>query len=180
MTSYLMVIGDREALGWILTASRMAFPSESRPEVRCLAEGDELLIYTTRSAFKNPGRDRGRIIGTARVASEVVRLENPVVFDDREYPIGCDLKIGPLVPFGHGVELAPLIPQLQAFDGAGSAWSMRLRRPLLALTEHDTILLHRALDGVRRADGTTFDTMAGYTRWFVDRMPRSKEAPRRG
>jgi hypothetical protein len=61
--TYLLVIGDREALGWILSAERMAFPDFRRAETRSLKSGDRLLIYTTRGCFKNPTRDRGRIIG---------------------------------------------------------------------------------------------------------------------
>ena len=59
MATYLLVIGDREALGWILAEQRMAFSSMSRPHVRALSPGDTLLLYTTRGCFKNPTRDRG-------------------------------------------------------------------------------------------------------------------------
>lgn len=64
MAGYLVVIGDREALGWVLTEQRMAFPDARRPEVRTLAQRDQLLLYTTMGCFKNPGRDRGRCDGT--------------------------------------------------------------------------------------------------------------------
>ena len=55
--SYLRVIGDRAALGWILT-------TPSHP-------GGELL--TTRGCFKIPIRDRGRFIASTSVTSEVPR-----------------------------------------------------------------------------------------------------------
>jgi len=67
MASFLLVIGDRDALGWILAEQRMAFPTAQRAEVRALRIEDELFLYTTRGAFKNPTRDRGRVIGAARV-----------------------------------------------------------------------------------------------------------------
>ena len=167
MTSYLLVISDREALGWILTASRMAFPNARRSEVRALEEGDELFLYTTRSAFKSPTRDRGRVIGTARVASEVAQLSNSVSFGGREYSVGCDLQVGSLAPFRSGVELAPLVRRLQAFEGAGSAWPFRLRRPLVRLTDRDAKRLHRALDEVIGPDEAKVDTVAEYSRWFL-------------
>ena len=119
MASYLLIIGDREAVGWILSTGRMAFPSDSRHEVRSLAQGDELFLYTTRGAFKSPTRHRGRIIGTARVASSITRLKQPQCFGERQYPIGCQIEVGPIIPFGHGVEIAPLVPRLQTFDGLG-------------------------------------------------------------
>ncbi|MAS04593.1 MAG: hypothetical protein CL534_07855 [Ahrensia sp.] len=167
MTSYLLIIANREALGWILTEGRMAFPNERRAEVRSLKAGDELFLYTTRGAFKKPARDRGRIIGTARVASQVVRLEEAVAFDNREYPVGCKLEIGPLAPFGHGVELAPLIPQLSTFDGVGKVWSIKLRRPLVRITADDSALLHRALDKVGMIGDGGVDRVRAYARWFL-------------
>lgn len=174
VTAYLLIIGDREALGWILTAGRMAFPSASRPEVRSLAVGDELFLYTTRNAFKNPSLHRGRIIGTAHVASPVARLKEPVCFGERQYPIGCLIEVGPIIPFGHGVEIAPLVPQLEAFDGLGKSWSVRLRRPLLRMTADDTLLLHRSLDEVEK----TPEAVGTYCRWFEARqMQLAQQGP---
>ena len=68
--SYLLIIGDREALGWVVSSGQMAFPSVRRSEVRSLGVGDELFLYPTRGASKNSTRNRGRIIGTAHVDSD--------------------------------------------------------------------------------------------------------------
>ncbi|NNU27317.1 hypothetical protein [Isoptericola sediminis] len=162
MTSYLLVVGDRVALGWILTEHRTAFPSRGRSEVAALEPGDELFVYTTRGCFKNPTRDRGRIVGTARVAGPVERLEEPVTFGDRTFPFGCPLDVGPLAPFGDGIELAPLVDRLAAFDGAGSAWSIRLRRPLVRLSDDDAVQL-RSKIARRVGPGNE----APYTRWWL-------------
>lgn len=162
MASHLLVIGDREALGWVLTAEQMAFPSAARHEVAALDVGDELLLYTTRGAYKNPTRDRGRVIGTATVRSPVARLTEPVRFGDREFPVGCDLDLGPLAPWGEGVELHPLLPRLESFAGVGSVWSTRLRRPLLYLPEPDARLLRSEL-GPLVSSTTDF---GAYTRWY--------------
>jgi hypothetical protein len=166
VASYLLIIGDREALGWILTTGRMAFPTESRQEVRALAVGDELFLYTTRGAFKSPSRHRGRIIGTAHVANPVTRLKEPVCFGERQYPVGCRIELGPIIPFGHGVEIVPLVPRLQTFDGLGKWWSIGLRRPLLRLTADDSFLLHRSLDKVEKSP----EAVGTYTRWFEARQ----------
>lgn len=163
MTAYLLVIADREALGWILTARRMAFPSAGRTEVAALTIGDELLLYTTRGAFKNPTRDRGRVIGTASVASAVKRLERAVRFGDREYPVGCDVTLGVLARYGDGVELAPIIDRLEAFAGAGAGWAVRLRRPLLKLSDTDANVIRAALQ--RRE--TSVEPDPTYIRWFT-------------
>lgn len=165
MTAYLLVVGDREALGWILTESRTAFPSAGRSEVSALSSGDALFLYTTRGAFKNPTRDRGRVIGGAQVTTPVVRLDTPVRFGEREFPVGCDLALQSLAPLGEGVELAPLVGALETFRSAGSAWSVRLRRPLVRLSDDDETLLTKALArvAVAQPDPTV---RAEYTRWY--------------
>jgi hypothetical protein len=145
----------------------MAFPTARRSEVRSLERGDELFIYTTRGAFKNPARDRGRVIGTARVDSEVAELEHSVSFGGRDYPVGCKLELGPLARFGGGVELAPLVPELDAFAGAGNAWSIRLRRPLLRLKERDAKRLRRELDKVITDTKLNVAGVQEYARWFA-------------
>ncbi|MDO8147498.1 hypothetical protein Q6350_03550 [Isoptericola sp. b515] len=167
MTSSLLVIGDREALGWILTESRTAFPAARRAEVANLAPGDEVFLYTTRGAFKNPTRDRGRVIGAARVAGAVSDLDPPIRFGPREFPWGCDLEIGPVAPFGHGVELAPLVGRLEAFSSLGTSWSIRLRRPLVPLSPADAATVREELDDVPLA--STIERLAPYTRWYDTR-----------
>ncbi len=49
-----------------------------------------------------------------------------------------------MTPLRTGVELRPLVPDLHAFPDARS-WSVRLRRPLVPLDEHDAALLQRHL-----------------------------------
>jgi hypothetical protein len=165
MTTYLLVIGDREALGWILTDQRMAFSTQSRSEVRSLKIGDRLLIYTTRSAFRNPNRDRGRVIGTATVRSQVAPLEQPVCFGPRVYPVGCDLKIGPLLPRGSGIELKPLVPNLDTFAEHRQTWPILLRRPLLRMTNRDAKRIELQLQEAL-AKRTSKDVLADYSKWY--------------
>ncbi|MEL7974358.1 hypothetical protein AAG589_00720 [Isoptericola sp. F-RaC21] len=162
MPSYLLVIGDREALGWILSAERMAFPTASRREVAALDVGDHLFLYTTRGAYKNPTRDRGRVIGAATVRTQVERLAEPVRFGDREFPVGCELSFGPLAPWGAGVELHSLVPRLESFLGVEAAWSTRLRRPLVHLPERDAELLWKELT----PHVSTSTDLDPYTRWY--------------
>ncbi|WP_346117279.1 hypothetical protein [Micromonospora coerulea] len=38
--SYLLILGDRDAIGWVFREQRMAFPATPRPEVAALAAGD--------------------------------------------------------------------------------------------------------------------------------------------
>lgn len=161
MASYLLIVGNRDALGWILTESRTAFPSARRAEVANLTKNDTLFLYTTRACFKNPTRDRGRVIGTARVASDIATLDQPVHFGEREFPVGCDLEIGPLAIFGEGVELRPLVESLDVFGRSSHAWTILLRRPLLHLPDEDATRLGDLLTGVKTAD-----TADAYIRWW--------------
>jgi hypothetical protein len=74
---YVLVIGDREPLAWILTESTMAFP-ESYSHASGLKTGDRLFLYTTRGCFRNPTKDRSRVIGEVRVSREVGPLDAPI------------------------------------------------------------------------------------------------------
>lgn len=141
MTAYLLVIGDREALGWLLTEQRMAFPGTQRAEVRALAADDTLLLYTTRGCFKNPTRDPGRIIATGRTRSAVTTLDEPVQVGGRSFPAGCDVEFRAATPWPDGVELGPVVGELDSFAGMERNWSIRLRRPLVPLSDRDASVL---------------------------------------
>jgi hypothetical protein len=168
--SYLLILGDRQAIAWVLREQRMAFPATSRAEVNRLAVGDELLIYTTRGAYRNPTRDRGRVIGTATVTSAVERLDDPVEFGGRTFSRGCDLLVESLAPWGEGVELQPLVERLDSFP-VPKAWSIRLRRPLLRLPAQDAVLLRSRLTS---QVGSRSDHMDGYL--AHDRPPTPQKA----
>lgn len=171
MATYLLIIGDREALGWILTSRQMAFPSARRSEVRSLQVADRLLLYTTRSAFRSPTCDRGQVIGAATVMSGVSILKQPVHFGDRDYPVGCHLDVGPLLPRREGVQLAPLVSQLETFAKLGQAWSILLRRPLLLLSERDAKLIENRLDELLR-ERRDQDVVCEYSKWYRDAVAK--------
>jgi hypothetical protein len=162
MASYLLVIGDREALGWILTEQRMAFSSMSRPHVRDLAPGDTLLLYTTRGCFKNPTRDRGRIVGHAMVEEPVRVLDQPVTFGDRTFPVGCSVAVERLVPLGRGIELVPLLDKLTGIRSSAKGWTYQLRQPLVPLTEPDRALVAEKLSEM----DPTSPSESGYLLWW--------------
>ncbi|GAA3745862.1 hypothetical protein [Salinactinospora qingdaonensis] len=142
--SFLMIIGDREALAWVLATRQTAFPAGRAREASGLAAGDSVLLYTTRGCFRNPSRDRGRIIAHAAVAAPVTHDDEPVEFGGRGYPLRCPLHLTELAPFGAGVVLADHVTSLYAFPNP-KAWSIQLRRPLLPLNEHDHAYLTREL-----------------------------------
>jgi hypothetical protein len=138
--AYLVVLGERAAIAWVLREQRMAFPATRRAEVTRLAPGDRLFLYATRGAWHNPTRDRGRIIGTATVDSPVRALDRPLQIAGMTFHSGCGLRIDGVVPYPGGVELQPLVPRLAAFPKP-QAWSVYLRRALVPLPERDAELL---------------------------------------
>src|SRR5450631_3387057 len=99
-SAWILVIGDRDSLAWVLAEGRTAFPATRARAVQRLKAGDKLFIYTTRGCFHSPTRHRGRVIGEATVLGPVLPLGQPVSFVDRIFPLGCDLRIDSLAPLG--------------------------------------------------------------------------------
>ncbi|GAA1370246.1 hypothetical protein GCM10009661_29030 [Catellatospora chokoriensis] len=140
MSAYLVVLGHRDAIRWVLNAQRMAFPATPRAELRALKNGDRLYLYATRGAWKNPNRDRGRVIAKATATSSVEALEQPVELAGRSFTSGCDLAIEGVVPYPGGVELQPLVAQLEAFPRP-EHWYFYLRRALVPLSRLDEAVI---------------------------------------
>jgi hypothetical protein len=148
MRYYLLPIADREPLAWILSEQRTAFGDHRAREAQALEEGDVLLLYATRGCFRNPTRDRGRIIGKARVTATARRRRKPVVFSGREYPWAVELDIEQLAPLRQGVELAPLVPQLARTFPDPKSWSVRMRRALVPVHATDARSIERKLEAL--------------------------------
>jgi hypothetical protein len=143
LVSALLLISDREPLAWLLTTGRFAVPSSrgaSVPQV-----GSTLFLYATRGCFRNPGRDRGRIIGIATVTQGVAHLAESVEFRGRQFTEGFAVEIQGIVPYGQGVELAPLAGHLHALPDAAT-WSVRLRRSIVSLDEPDEAMVRELLE----------------------------------
>lgn len=143
-SSYLVVLGEREAISWVLHEQRMAFPATPRAEVALLAPGDRLFLYATRTAWHRPRRDRGRVIGAATAATAVRRLDQPIELAERAFHSVCELHIEGVVPCPGGLELRPLVERLDAFPKPDS-WSIYLRRALVRLSDTDRAILDQGL-----------------------------------
>lgn len=138
--TYLLVLGEREAILWVLMKEQMAFPATRRREVSALQPGDELVLLTTRTAYNNPRRDRTRVIGTATVQSKVTQLDPQVEIAGRTFVSGCEIKLQTLAPYLTGPEIGPLAPQIHALRGQKN-WGMLLRKPLVSLDDSDVIFV---------------------------------------
>jgi hypothetical protein len=157
-TSYLLILGHRAGLEWVLENSRMAFTAARAKDGALLAVGDRLFLYTSRGCFGNPTRDRGRVIGEAHVTSPVRARAKPVEIAGREFTHECEIALQSLAPSREGVVLADLVSRLDVFTDERS-WSARLRRPLLPLTPKDARLVAVKLRPITRP---ATQTIRGY------------------
>lgn len=156
---HLAIIADRQALGWVLQEQRLAFPEPRYRHIfPALAAADQLYLYTTRGCYRNPGRDRGLVIGTATVMGDLERPSNPRVVRGRELLIEVPVRIEALAPLGNGVNVADTVEKMTSFPKPES-WSVYLRRSLYSLTEHDATLLDRKL---RKYAGQHHEHLDGY------------------
>jgi hypothetical protein len=145
---YLVPISDREPLAWILRERRTAFGENRAREAQALSVGDVLFLYTTRGCFRNPTRDRGRVICRATVKSRARRVRRPPSFVGRDFPHVVDLEIETVAPPRGGLELAPLIPLLKRTFPDPTSWSARMRRALVTVDDQDAAELERRLKGL--------------------------------
>ncbi|MBC2900635.1 hypothetical protein [Streptomyces cupreus] len=155
-STHLLIIGDRAALSWVVTEQRMAFPAGRSTAARALEEGDEVFLYTTRTCFRNPTRDLGRVVGRALVASPVRVLDEPVVFGERAFTEGCRLEVSGLASFREGLVLRDMVPRLSVFPDPAT-WSARMRRASLTLPPRDADLVRTELKPLLRPYGEVRD-----------------------
>lgn len=158
MATSLLVISDREPLAWLLRTASFAIPASRARSAPAL--GDTLMLYTTRGCFRNPTRDRGLVIGVARVTSEPRALLEPVTFGDREFRIGLSLDLIGVCSVHEGVELGGLRSELELLPAEGP-WSYRMRRSVIALSDRDATLIHERLEPLLRPVAEVLD---GYMR----------------
>jgi hypothetical protein len=144
--SHLIILGDRDAIAWVVSHRRMAFTADRAAAASAaISEGDELLLYATRGAFHNPTRDRGRVFGRGVASSAVAPLRKPVPLLGREFTHGFEFELQSLAPPRLGVEIAELIPRLSSFPNK-TGWAVSLRRPQLTLTGEDARLIRKRLE----------------------------------
>lgn len=155
---WLLVLGDREALFWVISNGRMAFSARRRSLAMQLGVGDGLLLYSTRGAWRNPTRDRGRIFGSCVVATPVEPLASPVEIGGLKYSSGCELGDMRAVTYPNGLILADMVDRLDDAFPNRAAWSVYLRRPLLPLSGRDDHRLRAGLGRLPPIDETVLDS----------------------
>jgi hypothetical protein len=139
--TYLLVLGDKRGTAWVLRESRTALARERVRDVKRVAVGDRLLLYASNTAF---GSGSG-LFGWVTVTREVQYLEQAFRLNFKEFHADLPFRFEQLVPIGDFTELASLVPKLDLVAGNREKWGVYLRRPVIALTEHDAALMTDAL-----------------------------------
>lgn len=155
--AFLLTLGSREGLRWVLQTGRMAFTSSSG--ALQLEVGDRLFLYASRRCYGDRVGKRGLLIGETKVSSKVHSLDRSINLGGRSLSYECGIDVLRLTPFGEGVDLAELVPRLRVFPDA-RWWSARLRRSLLKLPDADAALIATTLPNARPAQ----KTIASYLR----------------
>lgn len=155
--AFLLTLGSREGLRWVLQNRRMAFTTSSG--ALQLDVGDRLFLYASRRCYGDRVGNRGLLIGEAKVSSSVRSLERSVNLDGRSLSYECGIDLVRLAPFGEGVDFAELVPRLTVFPDK-RWWSARLRRSLLKLPDADAALIATTLPKAPPAK----KAIAGYLR----------------
>jgi hypothetical protein len=155
---YILPIADREPLAWILREQRTAFGEHRAREAQALEVGDVLFLYTTRGCFRNPTRDRGRVVGRATVKAPARRVGRPPSFGGREFPYVIELELQSLAPLREGLQLAPIVPRLKHTFPDPKSWSVRMRRALVPLDPVDAALIERELRSVAKRYATALQS----------------------
>lgn len=157
---YMAVVGDRKPLAWVLEQEKIAFPEQRyRHTFPHLKADDVVYLYATRGAFRNPSRDRGRVIARTVLTAELSRLENPVRFD-RPMPYQAPIIVEALAPLGQGLDLSSVIDIMTTFP-IPERWAVYLRRSVLPITDGDARLFDQAL---KPYEGKLHDHLGEYQR----------------
>lgn len=142
---HLVILGEADAILWVLENQTVAFPEQRHKNLfPTFGEGDTLYLYSTRGAYHNRGRDRGRVFARVTVTAPMERSDAPYEFGGRKLPIEVPIEVEALAPARTGVNVADLVPRMTSFPKP-ETWSVYLRRSAYPLTPHDAELIDRHL-----------------------------------
>lgn len=74
------------------------------------------------------------------MTGDLAKNPEPLVIRDRELPYEAPIVVESLTPYREGVDLGEHVEELECFPNP-RAWSIYLRRSVLALSESDATLL---------------------------------------
>lgn len=136
---WLIVIGEREGLRWVIEHQRMAFRDTVKGKP---SAGDPFAIYVSRGAFHNPGRDEAQVLGLGTFKTGIERRATTV--GDERYARTARLDISEVRPERQGLPFRPLVEDL-TFIAKKSGWAAYVRQTLVPIPQADFDLIARRL-----------------------------------
>lgn len=145
MNYWVWVLGEVDALRWVVDQKTMAFPDSASTRIRDMGAGDRAVLYTTRGAFHNPTRDEARLVGVATVDSSPNRPEQPLTIAGREYAWSCSIEVETLLAERQGPTVRALVPELELVRKP-AAWGVYFRQSPVRINETDFECMRRAIE----------------------------------
>jgi hypothetical protein len=137
--NWLIVIGEGKAAEWVVKERMMAF--RDKVFVGRVSEGDRFGLYITRGAFHNPSRHQAQIVALGRIGSEV--RSQPVTVAGEKFTRVCDLSVEAELPFQEGLNVRPLVKDLDFIKNKKS-WSTYVWRTLVNVPDPDFRKIEKA------------------------------------
>lgn len=103
--------------------------------------GDDVAIYLTRGAFRNPTRDYSRIVALGTVGSDPEAAE--VAIAGELYSYRCNLQVVTQMEIRKGLPFGPLVEALD-FVRNKRAWAAYMRRTVVSVLPSDFTLIANA------------------------------------
>ena len=135
---WLLVIGEVEALRWIIANGRTGFRSNTRSGG--IAAGDSFALYTTRGSYHNPNTCVSQVLGLGTFTSSV--NDEDVVIAREHFPKSVPLAFASLLPERKGMPFVPLVPKL-SFIRSKTGWAPYLHSALVQVPDSDMRLIVR-------------------------------------
>jgi hypothetical protein len=149
MAGWIFVIGERNALHWVLAEQRMAFREHVNTDR--LKPGDSIVVYATRGCWHNPTRDRGQVAAVGTIASPVV--PSSVDVSGEIMPYSCRLALEVVLPERHGVPFDTLVTRLP-LTRSRTHWGPLLRHTIVKLSAMDIKVIQSAVAKAARTAET--------------------------
>lgn len=144
MNYWAWVFGSIDALSWVADHRLMAFPAHAAARMRDMSDGDRAVLYVTRGAHHNPGRDEARLAGLATVTSHPRVEQPPLQIAGRPFHHSIKVEFDCLLPDRTGPVIRDLVAELELVRKP-QYWGSYFRRSPVALNEHDFMVLERAV-----------------------------------
>ncbi|MDV8015621.1 hypothetical protein R4P70_30315 [Rhodococcus sp. IEGM 1241] len=149
--THLVVLGNAEAVRWVLKNQRMAFSEVGRRTASRLSRGDTLVFYAGVKCWPALGGKvrpkAGIMIGSAVVLTEVARLRTAAQVGGRKFEYGCEVFFERLAALGSGLSISDVKNDLELTAGRANYGQVLRRTPIL-LSSADTALLSARLESV--------------------------------